>query len=84
MRSDLQTKPANDAGESRSMPFERETRPASEVEEFLSLWAKVVVGFVMLSLLAVGLDLGRVLVLAVAGAPMCALLTVLIEAVRKA
>jgi hypothetical protein len=66
------------------MRFDRETRPASEVEEFLALWAKVIVGFVMLVLLAVGLNLGRALVLAVAGAPMCALVTVLIQAVKKA
>ena len=84
MRADLKTRPANDVGESPIMPLEPETRPASDVEEFLSLWGKVIVAFVMLTLLAVGLDLGRAVVLAVAGTPMCALVTVLILALRKA
>jgi hypothetical protein len=83
MRADLQTRPANDVGETRSMRLEPETRPASDIEEFLSLLGKVIIAFVMLSLLAVGLDLGRVMVLAVAGTPMCALVTVLILAIKK-
>ncbi len=83
MRADLRTRPANDVGESPTVPRESETRPASDVEEFLSLWGKVIVAFVMLTLLVVGLDLGRALVLAVAGTPMCALITVLILALRK-
>jgi hypothetical protein len=84
MRADLKTRPANDVGEFPTMPREPETRPASDVEEFLSLWGKVIVAFVMLTLLAVGLDLGRAAVLTVAGTPMCALVTVLILALRKA
>jgi hypothetical protein len=83
MRADLQTRPGNGAGKP-SMRRDPETRPASDVEDFLALWAKVIVGFIMLVLLAVGLDLGRVIVLAVAGAPMCALVTVLIQAIKKA
>jgi hypothetical protein len=84
MRTETEFRPANDVGEPISMRFERETRPDSDVEESVALWGRLIVAFAVLMILVTGLDLGRAFVLTVAGAPMCALVTVLIQAVKKA
>jgi hypothetical protein len=84
MRTETDFRPANDAGEPISMRFERETRPHSDVEESVALWGRLILAFAVLMVLVTGLDLGRAFVLTVAGTPVCALVTVLIQAVRKA